>query len=490
MNARDSYEALAFSIERAILADLSPQAPRPELAPTIEQTLVAEARSNEIRLSFLRVAIVGAYLLVSLVALVRGPVAGATTPRVLAVGFGTLWLAAAAALALRLRRGWCPKWLEYAGPAFDGTMIWVGFIVAAAARADLSLPVPVGMMVVVAILAVLLTISGALRLSRSSAELSTALAIAIFVYAAVASGLAIHHVVLAAGTILLIGALGASVATLLKRVITSQVERTTLSTMYREAQQTIDAREQVLKIVSHDLRNPLHTISMSTSLMLEVPLGEEERVKRLNMIKRAGDRMNRMIQDLLDVAKFEAGRLAIEPRPVSASAIVHEAVEMLRPIAAERQITLDASVASELPATQADAGRVQQVLSNIVGNAIKFTPAGGRITIRVEPVGGVARFAVSDTGPGIPTAQLPLIFGRFWQANPGDRRGIGLGLAIAKGIVEAHGGRIWCESRLGEGTTFYFTLAPGGDTRRSSESLAGMRLSRETATPPTTSVPR
>ncbi|NUQ22269.1 MAG: hypothetical protein HOQ09_15075 [Gemmatimonadaceae bacterium] len=478
MHARDSYEALAFSIERAILSDLAPTAPRPELAPTIEQTLLAEARANEKRLSFLRVAIVAAYLGASLVGLLRGAGGAATAPRLAAVALGTLWLTVTAALAFRLRAGWCPKWLEYAGPALDATMIWVGFIVAAAGREDLASPVPLGVVVVVAILAVLLTVSGALRLSRSSAELSTALAIGVFVYAAVASGLALHHVVLAAGTIFLIGALGTSVATLLKRVVTTQVERSTLSSMYREAQQTIDAREQVLKIVSHDLRNPLHTISMSTSLMLEVPLGDEERVKRLNMIKRAGERMNRMIQDLLDVAKFDAGRLAIEPRPVSASALVNEAVEMLRPIAAERKLALDATVADELPATQADAGRVLQVLSNLVGNAIKFTPAGGRIAIRVDSAGGVARFAVSDTGPGIPTAQLPLIFGRFWQANPNDRRGIGLGLAIAKGIVEAHGGRIWCESRLGEGTTFYFTLAAGADTRRSTESLAGLRMSR------------
>ena len=481
MQARDSYEALAFSIERTILSDLAPAKSRPELTPAIAQTLATEARANEQRLAWLRLAIVASYLGVAIVALVSVEAGRAQLPHRLAVGLGIVWVAIAGVLAMRIRRGWCPNWLEYVGPALDGTMIWVGFAVAVAAREDLSAPVPAGLLVVVAILAVLLTVSGALRLSRSSAELSTALAIAIFVYAAVASGLAVHHVVLAAGTMLLIGALGASVATLVRRVVTSQVERATLSSMYQEARQTIDAREQVLRIVSHDLRNPLQTISLSTSLMLELPMTEDERVKRLQMIKRAGERMNRMIQDLLDVAKFEAGRLAIDARPVSPGAIVSEAVEMLRPIAAERKLSLEASVSDELPATLADAERVQQVLSNIVGNAIKFTPPGGRITIRVEPAGGLARFAVSDTGPGIPTAQLPLIFGHFWQANPGDRRGIGLGLAIAKGIVESHGGRIWCESRLGEGTTFYFTLAPGGDTRRSSESLAGLRVTREIA---------
>jgi signal transduction histidine kinase len=106
----------------------------------------------------------------------------------------------------------------------------------------------------------------------------------------------------------------------------------------------------------------------------------------------------------------------------------------------------------------ADAARVQQVLSNIVGNAVKFTPRDGRITVCAESIGGEVRFAVIDTGPGIPAEQLPHIFGRFWQAKTSDRRGIGLGLAIAKGIVEAHNGRIWVESHVGLGSTFYFTL--------------------------------
>jgi signal transduction histidine kinase len=106
----------------------------------------------------------------------------------------------------------------------------------------------------------------------------------------------------------------------------------------------------------------------------------------------------------------------------------------------------------------ADAARINQVLSNLVGNAVKFTPRDGLITISAEQVDGEVRFAVIDTGPGIPAEQLPHIFGRFWQAKSSDRRGIGLGLAIAKGIVEAHSGRIWVESSVGLGSTFYFTL--------------------------------
>lgn len=111
-----------------------------------------------------------------------------------------------------------------------------------------------------------------------------------------------------------------------------------------------------------------------------------------------------------------------------------------------------------MPLVTADAGRVIQVLSNLVGNALKFTPRGGRIVLRVDGVPGGARFAVSDTGAGIPEEQLSRLFARFWQGDPTDRRGIGLGLTIAKGIVDAHGGRIWVDSEVGVGTTFYFTL--------------------------------
>jgi signal transduction histidine kinase len=113
----------------------------------------------------------------------------------------------------------------------------------------------------------------------------------------------------------------------------------------------------------------------------------------------------------------------------------------------------------------ADAARIQQVLSNLVGNAVKFTPRSGRITVCAEHIDGEVRFGVIDTGPGIPAEQLPHIFGRFWQAKTSDRRGIGLGLAIAKGIVEAHNGRIWVESHVGLGSTFYFTLPAATETR-------------------------
>jgi signal transduction histidine kinase len=120
---------------------------------------------------------------------------------------------------------------------------------------------------------------------------------------------------------------------------------------------------------------------------------------------------------------------------------------------------LETEVAEGLQPIIADEGRVIQVLSNLVGNAVKFTPRGGVITIRADDAPGGVRFSVSDTGVGMTPEQLSKLFGQFWQANPADRRGIGLGLSIAKGIVEAHGGRIWVESQPGAGTTFHFTLS-------------------------------
>jgi signal transduction histidine kinase len=273
--------------------------------------------------------------------------------------------------------------------------------------------------------------------------------------------------------------LASSVNSLVRRVITDEVARAALGRMYEAAAETIDAREQVLKIVSHDLRNPLNTISMTATMMLEVPGTPEQQRENLLRVKRAGERMNRLIQDLLDVAKLEAGRVAIDAKPIEVAPLLREAHDMLAPIAAERAIQLEATAAEGLPMVTADSGRILQVLSNLAGNAIKFTPKNGRIFLRADRDPRGVRFSIRDSGPGIPPEQLSQIFGRFWQANPADRRGIGLGLTIAKGIVEAHGGRIWCESRLGEGTTFQFTLgeelpptSSGGHERRRDGSSA------------------
>ena len=155
---------------------------------------------------------------------------------------------------------------------------------------------------------------------------------------------------------------------------------------------------------------------------------------------------------------METGHLTIEAKPESADVLVSDTIEMLRPLASGSSIVMEANVDADLPPVLADAARIQQVLSNLVGNAVKFTPRQGRISVSANRLDREVRFAVIDTGPGIPPEQVPHIFGRFWQAKSSDRRGIGLGLAIAKGIVEAHNGRIWVESQVGVGSTFYFTL--------------------------------
>jgi PAS domain S-box-containing protein len=229
--------------------------------------------------------------------------------------------------------------------------------------------------------------------------------------------------------------------------------------LFHAAEQATRARDEMMGVVAHDLRNPLSTITMVSQLLLEA--GSPERTterKQLEIMRRAAERMKRLISDLLDAKRIESGGLTVDPRPEEVTTVVGDALEMLRPLASSSSLQLEAAVPDGLPRVMVDPARVQQVLSNLVGNAIKFTPAGGSITVRAELAEDGVCLAVADTGPGIPTEQLPHIFGRFWQGKRTDRRGVGLGLAIAKAIVEAHRGRIWVESQVGAGTSFYFTV--------------------------------
>jgi signal transduction histidine kinase len=244
---------------------------------------------------------------------------------------------------------------------------------------------------------------------------------------------------------------------MIRRVVMNEVGRVTLDQMYGEAQRVIDAREEILRIVAHDLRNPLNTISMATALLLE-DNKDSTSASHLRIIRRSGERANRLIQDLLSVTTIEAGRLSVAPRKISIGDLLHESVESLQPIAREKSITLSVSAAADLPPVRADSTRVLQVFSNLVGNAIKFTPTGGAITLSAVRGDGGVVCSVADNGPGIPAAQIPRLFGKFWQAKRGDGRGVGLGLAIARGIVEAHGGTITVDSEEGKGSVFSFAL--------------------------------
>jgi signal transduction histidine kinase len=229
----------------------------------------------------------------------------------------------------------------------------------------------------------------------------------------------------------------------------------------QELQHTVRLRDEVLGIVSHDLRNPVHTIQLSAEFLLET-LPADEAVastrKQLGIIGRAARQMDRMIADLLDAASIAAGHLSMEPRPQSASALLRTAGEGLRPIVEEKEIRFVCEDGGADAVLRADPDRVLQVLGNLAGNAVKFTPAGGCVRLALRAQDGYAVFSVSDTGPGIAPDQLPHVFEQFWQADRAGRHGTGLGLTIAHGIVQAHGGRIWVESVLGEGTTFHFTI--------------------------------
>jgi signal transduction histidine kinase len=215
----------------------------------------------------------------------------------------------------------------------------------------------------------------------------------------------------------------------------------------------------MLAMVAHDLRSPLSLIQMASQLLLSDPaLDAETTRKTIHLMQRAGGRMNRLIGDLLDARQIESGHFRVEMRPELPSAVVRDALDMLQPIATSKEQRLDTAIEPDLPAVPLDGARIQQVISNLVGNAIKFSPAGSVITISAQRRPAAIRVSVADTGPGIRPDDLPRIFDRYWQGEGRARGGLGLGLAIAKAIVEAHGGCIGVSSAPGAGATFYFDL--------------------------------
>src|SRR5688572_5995679 len=233
----------------------------------------------------------------------------------------------------------------------------------------------------------------------------------------------------------------------------------------------------MLGVVAHDLRNPLSAILMQLAALRQSGPGPERRSQKpVEAIHRAATRMNRLIQDLLDVALMEAGQLTLECARLSAGDVIAEAVDMHRPLAASSSLELRVDVDPDVADVWADGNRLLQVFENLIGNAIKFTPAGGRITAGATATDEGVVFRVADTGSGIPSDDLPRVFDRFWQATRTGRRGAGLGLPITRGIVEAHGGRIWVESTAGHGSTFFFTIpraADAGAERRSDHHRPG-----------------
>jgi signal transduction histidine kinase len=230
----------------------------------------------------------------------------------------------------------------------------------------------------------------------------------------------------------------------------------------RRAELVAEARAEVLGVVAHDLRNPLSLIVTTTELLQEEDLEADRRRKVLEIAMRAGRQMNRLIGDLLDTVQLESGRLSLALDNVDLVALFNQLEETFRPLAARRGIELTANPPTDGATVRADEFRLSQVMGNLLGNAIKFTPEGGMVTFSARRDGSEVIFEVTDTGPGIPAEQVSHLFEQFWQARKSDKRGVGLGLTIAKGIVDAHGGRIWVNSTPGAGTTFLFSI-PAGD---------------------------
>ena len=227
--------------------------------------------------------------------------------------------------------------------------------------------------------------------------------------------------------------------------------------LYEVAKRAIRSRDDVLSVVAHDLRNPLNTIRLQAEL-LRVRGGQVER-DRAASIDRAAVRMDRLIQDLLDVTRLEGGALVLQRTNVAPRTLLVEVVEAQRPGISAASLELKLDAADALPDVWADRNRMLQICENLIGNAVKFTPAGGQISLGAVPRDHEVLFWVADTGEGIASDDLPHVFDRFWQAQQAEKqRGAGLGLPIVKGLVEAHGGRIWIESERNRGTTVFFTL--------------------------------
>jgi PAS domain S-box-containing protein len=221
----------------------------------------------------------------------------------------------------------------------------------------------------------------------------------------------------------------------------------------------IRARDELARTVVHDLRNPLSAIVLQTQLMKRGPGAIERRDPApVERIQRLARQMAQLLDDLLDVSRIEAGRLCLHKVPFPMLKLLAEAVEAAQPQAFVSGIELHADIRNDLPVVTADRLRVFEAVSNLIGNALKFTPRTGTVSIRAEAADAELCVRVTDSGPGVSPEVMNRLFEPFWQAGLGDRRGAGLGLSITKGIVEAHGGRIWVESAPGAGATFSFTL--------------------------------
>jgi two-component system, sensor histidine kinase and response regulator len=244
-------------------------------------------------------------------------------------------------------------------------------------------------------------------------------------------------------------------------------QRKKLAEQYRQLQESetllreaVQAREDVLAVVSHDIRNFLQAIKSGVQLLNKPPdkLGADARAAIHSRMSSTVDLMGRVIADLLDMASIRNGRIEVVMRPEVAAQLISEAIAVHEPMAQQKGIRLFATCAIPDQVVACDRERILQVFSNLLGNAIKFCRHGDQIEVTLRSEDAQVRASVSDTGPGIASEDLPMVFDAYWSGAKNRRSGTGLGLYITKRIVDAHGGRIWIESEPGKGTTVHFTL--------------------------------
>jgi PAS domain S-box-containing protein len=225
-----------------------------------------------------------------------------------------------------------------------------------------------------------------------------------------------------------------------------------------ERKKAVESRERILAVVSHDLRDPLTAIELSAGALLTSGIHDDPTVgQQIDVIERNSSRALRLIRDLMDFSAIQAGKIALDVEELDLGAVILEGVQLQEAVAREQGVSLGCELDLDQAHAVVDHGRLLQVLSNLIGNAIKFCQPGDSVLVTATTEADEARVAVVDTGPGISAEKAEQLFTPYTKGQNG-RSGIGLGLSIAKEIVEAHGGRIWLESEVGEGATFFFTV--------------------------------
>lgn len=257
----------------------------------------------------------------------------------------------------------------------------------------------------------------------------------------------------------------AVIDTLRNELMQERMRRESAQVEITRLKEAVSSRDQAMGVVAHDLRNPLNVIMLAANSLLP-RLSESSGRGPIERLIRSAQRADRLIRDLLDVTAIESGHFTIDPMSVESADMILAALESQQSLAANASVILSADISPGLPTVEADSERILEVFENLISNALKFTKAGDSIVVGAALRDQEILYWVKDTGCGISTEHQAHLFDRFWQARKQDRRGTGLGLTICKAIVEAHGGRIWAESQLEEGTTFFFTLPANHGSRR------------------------